>query len=203
MTGGDGGTSGQPSGATNVDLASTASLGNYLVSADGRTLYYFGLDLPATAQQPGVSNCTGSCLAVWPIFHVDTPAPAAGLSASDFAALVRPDGTKQSTYKGWPLYFFSGDAQPGQINGDNFLGSGGLWYVIKQPFYSVLVMNKASGPAPYLADPAGRTLYFDSQDMVGTRAHRRSRRASARVWPPGKSSPRPTVPFPPESIPRS
>jgi len=163
----DGGAGGQPSGPTNVNLASTASLGNYLVSADGRTLYYFGLDLPATARVAAVSNCTGSCLAVWPIFHVDTPAPAAGLDASDFAELVRPGGTKQTTYKGWPLYTFSGDSNAGDTNGDDFDGSGGLWFVLKQPFYSVLVMNK-TGSVEYLADPAGRTLYFDSQDTAGT-----------------------------------
>ena len=32
-----------------VATRSSASLGNYLVSGDGRTLYYFGLDLPAAA----------------------------------------------------------------------------------------------------------------------------------------------------------
>lgn len=164
----DGGTGAPPSGGTNVNLASSASLGGYLATADGRTLYYFGLDVPAAGQQPAVSNCSGSCLAVWPIFNVGTASPATGLNASDFGELARPDGTMQTTYKGWPLYVFSGDAQAGETNGDNFHANGGLWFVLKQPFYSLLVMDKAGGPAEYLGDPAGRTLYFDSQDTQGT-----------------------------------
>jgi predicted lipoprotein with Yx(FWY)xxD motif len=63
--------------ATNLSLSSSASLGNYLVSADGRTLYYFALDLAATGGQAAVSNCTGGCLPIWPIFHVDAPMVAA------------------------------------------------------------------------------------------------------------------------------
>lgn len=166
--GADGGTSGPPSNGTNVGLASSASLGNYLVSGDGRTLYYFALDVPASGQQAAVSNCSGSCLAFWPIFDVGTAAPAAGLNAGDFAELARPDGTMQTTYKGFPLYLFAGDTSAGATNGDNVNANGGPWYVLKQPFYSALVMTRANGPAQYLADPTGLTLYFDSQDTVGT-----------------------------------
>ena len=164
----DAGTGGQPSGGSNVGLASKASLGNYLVSGDGRTLYYFSLDVPASGQQAAVSNCTGSCLSFWPVFNSGTPTPAAGLDASDFGELARSDGTMQTTYKGRPLYTFSGDNKAGDTNGDNLNVNGGPWYVLKQPFYSLLVMAKTGGPALYLADPAGRTLYFDSQDTVGT-----------------------------------
>jgi predicted lipoprotein with Yx(FWY)xxD motif len=168
MNGTDGGTGGPPSDGTSVGLASKASLGNYLVSGDGRTLYYFSLDVPASGQQAAVSNCTGSCLTFWPIFNAGTPTPAAGLDASDFGQLARSDGAMQTTYKGWPLYMYAGDASTGDTNGDNLTINGGSWYVLKQPFYSVLVMTKNGGPAQYLADPAGRTLYFDSQDTVGT-----------------------------------
>ena len=70
----------------------------------------------------------------------------------------------ETTYKGWPLYFYAGDANPGDTNGDNFE----VWYVIKDPFYSVVAMTKTGGPALYLADPAGRTLYIDSRDSAGS-----------------------------------
>jgi len=151
-------------GTVNVAIRSSASLGNYLVAGDGRTLYYFGLDLPGTGGQPPVSNCTGSCIPLWPIFHVDAPVMASGLNAADFGEFVRSDGVKQTTYKGWPLYFYAGDASAGDTNGDNFE----VWYVIKDPFYSVMAMTKTGGPALYLADPAGRTLYVDSRDSVGS-----------------------------------
>ena len=93
---------------------------------------------------------------------------ATGLNPSDFGEFIRADGTMQTTFQGWPLYEFSGDSKAGDTNGDNFVGSGGPWYVIKNPFYSALAMTKSGGPAIYLADPTGRTLYVFVQDTVGT-----------------------------------
>jgi predicted lipoprotein with Yx(FWY)xxD motif len=163
-SGGGGGNQPPLGQATNIGLSSSASLGNYLVSSDGRTLYYFGFDFPAGGGQPPVSNCTGGCVALWPVFHVDTPDVAAGLSASDFGEITRTDGAKQTTYKGWPLYFFSGDAKAGDTNGDNLEA----WYVLRDPFYSALVVTKSIAGTPiYLADAAGRTLYVFSGDTVG------------------------------------
>ncbi len=156
--------------APNLSLASKAAIGNYLVSADGRALYYFALDVAAAAGQGPVSNCTGGCLPIWPIFHVDAPVLGAGLNASDFGEFVRSDGAKQTTFKGWPLYFFAGDQKAGDTNGDN-LGDPrptDLWFVIKDPFYSALLLTKNGGPTEYLADPAGRALYFFANDTVGT-----------------------------------
>ena len=156
-----------PAPTANIRLGSTQSLGNFLVDANGRTLYYFGLDLPASGDLPAISNCTGSCLPIWPIFHVDTPTVDAGLSASDFGEIARADGAKQTTFKGWPLYLFAGDARAGDTNGDNFEG----WYVLRDPFYSVLNLTKDEfGAALFLADPAGRTLYVFARDTVGTAA---------------------------------
>lgn len=167
---GGGNENGNNQPTTNLSLRSNASLGNYLVSADGRTLYYFALDLPAAGAQAPLSSCTGGCLPIWPIFHVDAPVVGTGLNAADFAEFVRPDGAKQTTYKGWPLYLFAGDARAGDTNGDN-LGDPrptDLWYAIKAPFYSALVLTKNGGPAKYLADPAGRALYAFANDTVGT-----------------------------------
>jgi predicted lipoprotein with Yx(FWY)xxD motif len=149
-----------------VAVRSSARLGNYLVSSDGRTLYYFGLDLPGTEGTAPVSNCTdsGGCVSLWPVFHVDSPTVATGLNSADFGEFVRSDGVRQTTYKGWPLYFYAGDAKAGDTNGDNFE----VWYVIKDPFYAAVAMTKTGGPALYLADPAGRTLYIDARDSAGS-----------------------------------
>ena len=74
---------------------------------------------------------------------------------------------KQSTFKGWPLYFFAGDSKAGDTNGDNLEG----WYVLRDPFYSVLIRtNDELGQHLFLADPAGRTLYVFTHDTVGTAA---------------------------------
>ena len=78
--GGGGGAGGNGAGNSNnnnpgpdVTTRTSASLGKYLVAADGRTLYYFGLDLPGGAGNAPVSNCTGSCVPLWPVFHVTSP----------------------------------------------------------------------------------------------------------------------------------
>jgi len=165
--GGTGGGNQPPAPVSDIGVSSSSSLGSYLVSSSGRTLYYFGVDLPGVGGAAPISNCEGSCLAIWPVFHVDSPSLAAGLSASDFGELVRADGSKQTTFKGWPLYLYVGDSRAGDTKGDN-LNDFGPWYVIRDPFYSALVLSKAAGPSLYLADPAGRTLYVSSQDTVGT-----------------------------------
>ena len=168
--GGPYGGGGGNNGGNTLSLSSKAGIGNYLVSPDGLTLYYFSLDLPQGAGQAPVSNCAGGCLSIWPVFHVGTPAVSAGLKISDFGEFVRSDGAKQTTFKGWPLYFFAGDTAPGDSKGDH-LGSPGptdLWFVIKDPFYSALIVTKSGGPIDYLADPTGRALYVFPNDTVGT-----------------------------------
>ena len=165
-TGGPSGGTTPPASGADIQLTSKATLGNYLV-AGGKTLYYFGLDLPGTAAQGPVSNCTaaGGCLSLWPIFDVGNPTLATGLQASDFAQFTRPDGAKQTTFRGWPLYFYAGDAAAGDTTGDNFEA----WYVIREPFYSLLAMTKSATGLPlYLADPQGRTVYVFAADSVGT-----------------------------------
>jgi predicted lipoprotein with Yx(FWY)xxD motif len=164
-----GGNGGNAGGGT-LSLASKPDIGNYLVSPEGRTLYYFALDVPAGAGQGPVSNCTADCLPFWPTFHVDAPAVSAGLNVSDFGEFVRPDGAKQTTFKGWPLYFFAGDTAAGDTKGDN-LGEPrptDFWFVIKAPFYAALIVTKNGGPVDYLADPTGRALYVFPGDKVGT-----------------------------------
>jgi predicted lipoprotein with Yx(FWY)xxD motif len=173
---GNGGNNGGPYGGDGgnvggtLSLASKADLGKYLVSPEGRTLYYFALDVPAGAGQAPVSNCTAGCLSFWPVFHVDAPAVSGDLNASDFGEFARPDGSRQTTFKGWPLYFFAGDTAAGETKGDN-LGEPrptDLWFVIKDPFYAALVVTKNGGPVDYLADPTGRALYVFPGDTTGT-----------------------------------
>lgn len=173
-SGNGGGGYGNPYGGDNagatLSLSSKPGLGNYLVSPDGLTLYYFALDVPAGGGRPPVSNCTGGCLPIWPVFHIDRPLAGAGLNASDLGQFTRPDGVKQTTFKGWPLYYFVGDTAAGDTNGDN-LGDPrptDLWFVIKDPFYATLLLTKNGGPSLYLADSTGRALYVFPSDTVGT-----------------------------------
>ena len=89
-----------------------------MASKDGKTLYTFDKDAS------GKSNCNGGCASAWPPFIVANP----NLAGGDFSIVKRDDGAAQWAYKGRPLYFFAGDANAGDINGDN---QGGVWHVIR------------------------------------------------------------------------
>jgi predicted lipoprotein with Yx(FWY)xxD motif len=42
-------------------------------------------------------------------------------------SVTRGDGTTQATYNGWPLYFYSGDTEPGHTRGHSI---GGVWFAV-------------------------------------------------------------------------
>ncbi len=55
------------------------------------------------------SVCTGRCALVWmPVLTTSAP-QASGLSLSSLGEIRRSDGTKQLTFDGKPLYFYSGE----------------------------------------------------------------------------------------------
>ena len=106
-----------------VMVSTSTTLGQYLADAHGMTLYYLTKDSPGS----GNSTCTGVCIANWPAFTTQAGTVTAPLNASDFSQIKRADGTMQTTYKGWPLYYFKGDASPGDTNGQ---GINGVWFVM-------------------------------------------------------------------------
>ena len=97
-------------------------LGPILVGVDGRTLYGFTNDTPIQ------SNCEGTCAEAWPPVVVPanwTVAP--GVDSGIFNTITRPDGTLQLVAGKYPLYAYSGDTAPGDVNGQ---GSGDVWFVV-------------------------------------------------------------------------
>jgi len=138
---------------TKVVLRENPKLGKYLADDIGRTLYVFAKDLG------GQSACVGKCLEVWPAFYLPKVAIGPGLDAPDFSTITRPDGMPQTTYYGWPVYYYSGDAAPGDVNGE---GVNKLWFVTK-PDYTVIFGNKDN--VNYLVDAeTSHTLYKFSKD---------------------------------------
>ncbi len=114
-------TAGAAASAYTIDLASAEGLGEYLVDQDGITLYYSRGDDPGT----GASNCGSACIQSWPPFYTGQIIIPADLGSSDFGTISREDGSVQTTYRGWPLYYYVGDYVPGQINGQ---GMDGAWF---------------------------------------------------------------------------
>ena len=97
-------------------------VGRILVDGRGRTLYLFEKD------RRGMSACSGLCTTYWPPLLTNGKSLASkGAKRSLLASIRRADGSRQVTYAGHPLYFFSGDSKRGQTNGEGLTDFGALW----------------------------------------------------------------------------
>jgi predicted lipoprotein with Yx(FWY)xxD motif len=159
---GSGGSGGAAGASGDVTIRTSPFLGNYLADSAGRTLYYYGSDLPGDCANPPVSRCTADCLVTWPPFDAGARALAAGLDDAAFGTIQGNHGAPQTTYYGWPLYYYKDDTAPAQIAGQ---GKAKVWHVVEVKVPSVVIMRE--GTTRYLADAAGRTLYVSSADRVG------------------------------------
>ena len=103
----------------------SSALGRIVVDSRGHTLYLFERD------RRGTSACSGACLVYWPpLLTGKTPRATMGARPSLLGSIRRADGTRQVTYAGHPLYFFSGDARRGQTNGEGLKDFGAAWYAL-------------------------------------------------------------------------
>ncbi len=143
-----------------VQVQTSPSGVSYLTDGKGMTLYYYTLDAN------GQSACYGGCAKAWPIFSADTTSVSGPLMASDFGTITRTDGTKQTTYHGWPLYYWVNDKVAGDMTGE---GVHKVWYVLKVPAYTVMVATDAK-LGNYLVDGNGNTLYWYTVDKAGMSA---------------------------------
>jgi predicted lipoprotein with Yx(FWY)xxD motif len=79
----------------------------------------------------GMSACSGACAGAWPpVTTTGTVTASAGAKSSDLGTITRSDGTKQVTYDGHPLYFFSGDSGPGMASGQGNDSFGAKWWLV-------------------------------------------------------------------------
>lgn len=90
-------------GENKLKVDTMKGFGNYLTDENGVALYWFKKD------SPGTSACSGGCLTNWPAFYRESTEPAEGTRGEDYGTITREDGTKQTTFKGYPLYYFAGD----------------------------------------------------------------------------------------------
>jgi predicted lipoprotein with Yx(FWY)xxD motif len=111
-------------GSANALLATARSaLGTIVVDGSGRTVYMFTKDTPGS----GASSCSGKCLVAWPPVVADSAHPQVDGVTGNVATITRDDGTVQATLDGWPLYYWQGDAAPGDTTGQ---GVQGVWWVL-------------------------------------------------------------------------
>jgi predicted lipoprotein with Yx(FWY)xxD motif len=107
-----------------VNVTANKFLGNYLVNQSGFALYYFSDD----ASENGASTCYDDCIARWPPFYAQPITVPDSLNSADFGTITRSDGSKQTTFKGWPLYLSSRDAGAGDVFGNG--KENNLWHVV-------------------------------------------------------------------------
>jgi predicted lipoprotein with Yx(FWY)xxD motif len=104
-----------------VKVAEKEGLGKYLTDAKGMTLYWYKKDAP------GKSACVGPCVERWPLYYRESVAPPAGVKAEDFGTITREDGKKQTTFRGYPLYYWMKDEKPGDASGNKV---NDVWFVV-------------------------------------------------------------------------
>ena len=104
-----------------VSAAANAKLGTtILVDRRGMSLYHLSVE------RNGRFICTTSlCLTLWHPLVV--PRGTTPTGARSLSTVRRPDGRRQVTYRGEPLYTFAQDRKRGDINGDGFKDVG-VWH---------------------------------------------------------------------------
>jgi predicted lipoprotein with Yx(FWY)xxD motif len=111
----------------NDDGDATASSGSTTVSLDdGLLVDSSGAALYTSEQErSGKVVCTASCTEIWlPLTAPSSGQPKAGDGVSgELGTLKRPDGSRQVTLGGRPLYRFAEDTEAGKATGDGLTDS--------------------------------------------------------------------------------
>ena len=110
----------RPATKSVVKQASSPSLGHKVLTANnGLTLYTLSVE------KHGNFICKGSCLKTW--FPLIVAAGVKPTGPVPLGTVKRPDGRRQVTFEGRPLYTFDGDAKKGDANGEGFKDVG-TWH---------------------------------------------------------------------------
>ena len=110
---GDGG-GGSPSGASaTVGVKSVGGVGDVLVDGGGKALY------AADVEADGSIKCVDACESFWKPLTIASGMPKAAGDVGKVGVIKRPDGRRQVTVGGMPLYTFADDSA-GQIKGIGF-----------------------------------------------------------------------------------
>lgn len=128
---------------TVAKLADSAASDELIVTnLKGRTLY-------TLSSEKSKFVCVKACLSSWPPLIVP-----AGVKPKGPVPLSteKPDGRMQVTWKGFPLYTYSGDRKPGDTNGEG-LRERGVWHLVRA---SQMTQPPASTtPPPPPSNPYG------------------------------------------------
>jgi predicted lipoprotein with Yx(FWY)xxD motif len=98
-----------------------------LVDSQGAALY------TSEEEASGEVLCTRACAEIWLPLTASKPTAASDVTGQ-LGVVERPDGKRQVTYDGAPVYRFADDGGPGDVTGDglsdSFEGQRFTWHVI-------------------------------------------------------------------------
>ncbi|HSO17240.1 MAG TPA: hypothetical protein VLS95_14950 [Arthrobacter sp.] len=113
-----------PAAAAAADLRTADSTaGRIVVDGKGMSVYYYTKDV----KDSGTSACTGGCLDAWPPVLAAADTPTVDGVTGTVGTIATPDGKKQLTINGMPVYYYAKDLAAGDITGQ---GVGGVWYLV-------------------------------------------------------------------------
>jgi predicted lipoprotein with Yx(FWY)xxD motif len=166
-------------GGEAVSVAST-DFGDALVEEESRSLYIFVPDQDAN----GTPTCYDDCAKAWPALEGPVSA-GEGVDESLLGTVERTDGIQQATYNDLPLYYFSGDAAAGDVNGQGLFG---VWWIVdpsgspieKEP---TRLSSSTTDLGDVLVDGSGMTLYMFVPDQQGNGSPT-CYGDCAKTWPP-------------------
>lgn len=97
----------------------------YLGDGAGRALYYLEGDANG-------GKCTGDCTRAWPplLASETMPAGSANLQTGMIGVIERPDGSRQVTYNGRPLYHYAADTSADRAAGHGVRDQWGQWHAL-------------------------------------------------------------------------
>ena len=111
-----------PQGSVDLKVADS-KLGKIVVDAKGMTVYHFTKDV----KDSGKSNCTGECIAAWPPVLTESDNPKVEGVTGTVGTIPTPEGKKQITINGMPIYLWVKDTAPGDTTGQDM---NEVWYVV-------------------------------------------------------------------------
>jgi predicted lipoprotein with Yx(FWY)xxD motif len=111
-----------PAGAAELKTASSGA-GQIVVDANGMSVYFFTKDV----KDSGTSACTAACIAAWPPVLTESDSPAVDGVTGTVGTIATPEGKKQVTINGLPVYYYIQDKAAGDITGQ---GVNGVWYLV-------------------------------------------------------------------------
>jgi predicted lipoprotein with Yx(FWY)xxD motif len=156
-----------------IEVATHPNFGEILVDREGMTLYMFTVD------EPNQSNCDEGCLQAWPPLLAEGEVEAGdGVDPTLIGTGTMLDGRSIVTYNEMPLYYWAGDTQPGDTNGQ---GVNNVWFVVSPQGEMIdqeisssppvdnddAVLVKVANHSQYgkiLVDGDGMTLYMFTKD---------------------------------------